>query len=187
MYEIDYVFDEMSLFHIEELFDISILSSPPNSVASSNKLTQENLKQTGRRKLGELNYGAQIPAALLMQDTKWTLPSAEVNFMLNDLKKKYGENTSLISWYFLKYTVGSSAIEHMHKAFNGEYKGWSTITMLSNPSEYMGGELVIHTRDKEEEIVLKKGQTIRINDDVVHSVNRVDWGERRTLIHWFKE
>ena len=40
MYEIDYVFDEMSLFHIEELFDISILSSPPNSVASSNKLTQ---------------------------------------------------------------------------------------------------------------------------------------------------
>ena len=80
MYEIDYVFDEMSLFHIEELFDISILSSPPNSVASSNKLTQENLKQTGRRKLGELNYGAQIPAALLMQDTKWTLPSAEVNF-----------------------------------------------------------------------------------------------------------
>ena len=44
MYEIDYVFDEMSLFHIEELFDISILSSPPNSVASSNKLTQENFK-----------------------------------------------------------------------------------------------------------------------------------------------
>ena len=60
MYDIDYVFDEMSLFHIEELFDISILSSPPNSVASSNKLTQENFKQTGKRKLGELNHGAQI-------------------------------------------------------------------------------------------------------------------------------
>ena len=75
----------------------------------------------------------------------------------------------------------------MHGANNLGYKGWSTITMLSNPSEYMGGELVIHTRDKEEEIVLKKGQTIRIDDDVVHSVNRVNWGERKTLIHWFRE
>ena len=37
-----------------------------------------------------------------------------------------------------------------------------------NPDEYMGGELVIHTRDKKEEIVLRKGQTIRIGDDVVH-------------------
>jgi predicted 2-oxoglutarate/Fe(II)-dependent dioxygenase YbiX len=51
----------------------------------------------------------------------------------------------------------------------------------------MGGELVIHNNGKKEEIVLRKGQTIKISDDVVHSVNRVDWGERRTLIHWFKQ
>jgi len=183
MYEIDYVFDEMSLFHIEELFDISILSSPPNSVASSNKLTQENFKQTGKRKLGELNHGAQIPAALLMQDTKWTLPSAEVNFMLNDLKKKYGKNTSLISWYFLKYTTGSFVREHMHNLFP---TSWSTITMLSEPDEYTGGELVIHTRNNEEEIILEKGQTIRINWDIIHSVKEVKSGERKTLVHWLK-
>ena len=39
--------------------------------------------------------------------------------------------------------------------------------------------------DKEMKKV-KKGQTIRINDDVVHSVNRVNWGERKTLIHWWQ-
>ena len=33
---------------------------------------------------------------------------------------------------------------------------------------------------------LRKGQTIRIGDDVVHSVNRVNWGERKTVIHWWK-
>ena len=120
--------------------------------ATSFEVTQENFKQTGKRKLGELNHGAQIPAALLMQDTKWTLPSAEVNFMLNDLKKKYGENTSLISWYFLKYTTGSFVREHMHNLFP---TSWSTITMLSEPDEYTGGELVIHTRNNEEEIILE--------------------------------
>ena len=32
MYEIDYVFDEMSLFHIEELFNVSILKDSPDEV-----------------------------------------------------------------------------------------------------------------------------------------------------------
>ena len=179
MYDIDYVFDEMSLFHIEELFNVSNLQDNPTRLATGKdvKISPDLTVQSGKNQV----------AGIVFRDLKWTQPTQKSNFMLKDMQKKYGEDIKLHTWYFLKYTVGSSAIEHMHKAFNGEYKGWSTITMLSNPSEYMGGELVIHTRDKEEEIVLKKGQTIRIDDDVVHSVNRVDWGERRTLIHWFKE
>jgi len=166
MYDIDYVFDEMSLFHIEELFNISDLQDSPNLSNQS---------------------GQTQAAGVVFRDLKWTQPTQKNNFMLKDIQKKYGENIKLYTWYFLKYIVGSSTIEHMHGANNLGYKGWSTITMLSNPSEYMGGELVIHTHDKKEEIVLKKGQTIRINDDVVHSVNRVNWGERKTLIHWFRE
>ena len=179
MYDIDYVFDEMSLFHIEELFNVSNLQDNPTRLATGKdvKISPDLTVQSGKNQV----------AGVVFRDLKWTRPTQKSNFMLRDMQKKYGEDIKLHTWYFLKYTVGSSAIEHMHKSFNGEYKGWSTITMLSNPSEYMGGELVIHTRDKEEEIVLRKGQTIRINDDVVHSVNRVDWGERRTLIHWFKE
>ena len=181
MYDIDYVFDEMSLFHIEELFNISDLQDSPTRLATGKdvKISPDLTFQSGQSQA----------AGIVFRDLEWTQPTPEPNFMLKDMQKKYGKNIKLYTWYFLKYTVGSSAIEHMHKAFNpnGDYSGWSTITMLSNPSEYMGGELVIHTRDKKEEIVLKKGQTIRINDDVVHSVNRVDWGERRTLIHWFRE
>ncbi len=172
MYDIDYVFDEMSLFHIEELFNVSILKDSPSEYIHEKK---------------KLGYRSTQSAGVVFQDLQWTGPTKKTNFMLKDLQKKYGENIEIYTWYFLKYTVGSSAIEHMHKAFNGEYKGWSTITMLSNPDEYMGGELVIHNNGKKEEIVLRKGQTIKISDDVVHSVNRVDWGERRTLIHWFKE
>ena len=41
MYEIDYVFDEMSLFHIEELFNILVLSNPPHSSSTSSEITTE--------------------------------------------------------------------------------------------------------------------------------------------------
>ena len=170
MYDIDYVFDEMSLFHIEELFDISNLEDSPTEYYHEKK---EGYKSTQS-------------AGVVFRDLEWTIPTNKTNFMLRDMQKKYGENIELYTWYFLKYTIGSHTIEHSHKWNNFGHKGWSTITMLSNPDEYMGGELVIHTRDKKEEIVLKKGQTIRINDDVVHSVNRVNWGERKTLIHWWQ-
>ena len=171
MYEIDYVFDEMSLFHIEELFNVSILKDSPDEVFGVKK---------------ELGYRSTQSAGVVFQDLQWTGPTKKTNFMLRDMQKKYGENIELYTWYFLKYIEGSHTIEHFHGANNFGHKGFSTITMLSNPDEYMGGELVIHTRDKKEEIVLKKGQTIRINDDVVHSVNRVNWGERKTLIHWWQ-
>ena len=170
MYEIDYVFDEMSLFHIEELFNISILEDSPTSYYHEKK---EGYKSTQA-------------AGIVFQDLQWSLHTKKTNFMLRDMQKKYGENIELYTWYFLKYIVGSHTIEHVHGANNFGHKGFSTITMLSNPDEYMGGELVIHNRDKKEEIVLRKGQTIRIGDDVVHSVNRVNWGERKTLIHWWK-
>lgn len=71
----------------------------------------------------------------------------------------------------------------MHNLFP---TSWSTITMLSEPDEYTGGELVIHTRNNEEEIILEKGQTIRIDWDIIHSVREVKSGERKTLVHWLK-
>ena len=103
--------------------------------------------------------------------------------MLNDLKKKYGEDINLITWYFLKYNTGSFTKEHVHAAY---VPNWSTITMLSDPDEYTGGELVIHTRDNEEEIVLEKGQTIKLDWNIAHSVREVKSGERKTLVHWLK-
>ena len=178
MYDIDYVFDEMSLFHIEELFNISDLQDSPTRLATGKdvKISPDLTFQSGQSQA----------AGIVFRDLEWTQPTPEPNFMLKDMQKKYGKNIKLYTWYFLKYIEGSHTIEHFHGANNFGHKGFSTITMLSNPDEYMGGELVIHTRDKKEEIVLRKGQTIRIGDDVVHSVNRVNWGERKTLIHWWQ-
>ncbi len=178
MYDIDYVFDEMSLFHIEELFNVSLLSNPPNSISTSSKITTEVIPS-------ELNIGVfKWPVhALVFENLKWTIPSKDSNFMLNDLKKIYGEDINLITWYFLKYNTGSFTKEHVHAAY---VPNWSTITMLSDPDEYTGGELVIHTRDDEEEIILEKGQTIKLNWNIAHSVREVKSGERKTLVHWLK-
>ena len=178
MYDIDYVFDEMSLFHIEELFNILVLSNPPHSSSTSSEITTELIPS-------KLNLGVfkwPVPA-LMFQNLKWSLPSTKSNFMLNDLKKKYGEDINLITWYFLKYNTGSFTKEHVHSAY---IPNWSTITMLSDPDEYTGGELVIHTRDNEEEIILEKGQTIKLNWNIAHSVREVKSGERKTLVHWLK-
>ena len=117
MYEIDYVFDEMSLFHIEELFNISILEDSPTSYYHEKK---EGYKSTQA-------------AGIVFQDLQWSLPTKKTNFMLRDMQKKYGENIELYTWYFLKYIVGSHTIEHVHGANNFGHKGFSTITMLSNP------------------------------------------------------
>ena len=91
MYEIDYVFDEMSLFHIEELFDVSNLKDSPDEYYLDVKKEDDTYRSTQS-------------AGVVIQDLKWTLPSKKTNFMLRDMQKKYGENIELYTWYFLKYT-----------------------------------------------------------------------------------
>mgnify|MGYP005736109959 CR=1 FL=1 len=59
MYEIDYVFDEMSLFHIEELFNVSILKDSPDEVFGIKK---------------ELGYRSTQSAGVVFQDLQWTGP-----------------------------------------------------------------------------------------------------------------
>ena len=145
MYEIDYVFDEMSLFHIEELFNISDLQDSPTRLATGKdvKISPDLTVQSGKNQV----------AGVVFRDLKWTRPTQKSNFMLRDMQKKYGEDIKLHTWYFLKYTTGSFVREHMHNLFP---TSWSTITMLSEPDEYTGGELVIHTRNNEEEIILEE-------------------------------
>lgn len=50
MYDIDYVFDEMSLFHIEELFNISDLQDNPTRLATGKdiKISPDLTFQSGQ-------------------------------------------------------------------------------------------------------------------------------------------
>ena len=105
MYDIDYVFDEMSLFHIEELFNVSNLQDNPTRLATGKdvKISPNLTVQSGKNQV----------AGVVFRDLKWTRPTQKSNFMLRDMQKKYGEDIKLHTWYFLKYTVGSSSLSRV--------------------------------------------------------------------------
>ena len=58
MYDIDYVFDEMSLFHIEELFNISDLQDSPTRLATGKdvKISPDLTVQSGKNQVAGIVF-----------------------------------------------------------------------------------------------------------------------------------
>jgi PKHD-type hydroxylase len=67
---------------------------------------------------------------------------------------------------------------------NGDY---STTIFLSNPEDYIGGELCLYFgNDEEKKIKLDAGWAITYNTGILHRVNKVVSGLRYASVFWTK-
>lgn len=72
---------------------------------------------------------------------------------------------------------------HTDTAGDTKYRKTSCVTMLSNSSDYEGGEL--HFPDLDKKFKLDKGDVIIFNSSLLHGVYPVTKGERNVLISFF--
>jgi PKHD-type hydroxylase len=86
---------------------------------------------------------------------------------------------------FSRYGVGMSYGTHADNAMMGSYRSDISFTLfLSEPEEYVGGELVIEGADDEQAYKLKAGNAIVYPSSTLHRVNEVTQGQRLVAVGW---
>lgn len=94
------------------------------------------------------------------------------------------------AFQYAKYKEGGHYKYHMDTIAapkNGLYRKLSVVVMLSDPEEYEGGAFAIIVGGNIEEplrIKLKKGQMLVFESHLIHMVEPVTKGTRRTLVTW---
>ena len=76
--------------------------------------------------------------------------------------------------------------KHVDRAMNLQVRKISVSIQLTNPKEYEGGELKLHTGDNENGITMDKtqGMLVMFPSYVLHEVTPVTKGERNSLVTW---
>ena len=89
--------------------------------------------------------------------------------------------------YFLKYGKGMKYDYHIdNNPIAGVNAHYSMTCFLSNPEEYMGGELVLKIGNQELSYKLQSGKAIIYNTGISHKVNPVISGERKVFVCWIE-
>jgi PKHD-type hydroxylase len=70
---------------------------------------------------------------------------------------------------------------HEDSGFLGDY---STTLFISNPSEYVGGELSLYIDGEEKDFKLNPGMSITYKTGIPHQVKKVTFGERIVGVFW---
>lgn len=88
---------------------------------------------------------------------------------------------------FARYAAGMEYGDHVDAASMGDVRTDFAMTLfLSGPEEYVGGELVLCTREREERVKLGEGEAIVYSADTIHRVERVESGERVVAVSWMQ-
>lgn len=88
---------------------------------------------------------------------------------------------------FSRYATGKSYGLHMDNALMGNSRIDLSITLfLSSPSEYDGGELVIHFPTGERRVKLAAGSAVLYPTTALHQVTEVTKGERLVVVTWIR-
>ena len=83
----------------------------------------------------------------------------------------------------ITYFENDHYVKHVDIIFNNKaplHRKISLILMLSDRSEYSGGELIINN----ESVQLDKGDMVMFNPTTAHLVEKVQQGVRKTLVMW---
>jgi PKHD-type hydroxylase len=124
------------------------------------------------------------------EENKWIFErmnqlAAKINFDKFQLKLKQFD-----SFQYSKYPVGNFYDWHtdtLTNPSNGLYRKLSFSLMLSDPSDFEGGEFLISPHGSEsrcETISLKKGDVAVFYSYIPHKVSPVTKGERISLVTW---
>jgi len=74
--------------------------------------------------------------------------------------------------------------KHLDKGLNGLIRKLSFVIQLSDPSEYEGGELLLHLGSEPTRIKRKRGYITVFPSFSLHEVSPVTKGERYSLVGW---
>lgn len=91
--------------------------------------------------------------------------------------------------FYSRYQTGMSYGAHVDDAVMGPVSGRyrsdvSTTVFLNSPTDYEGGELVIHTQYRKESVKLEAGDAVVYPSGSLHEVAEVTSGERLVAVTW---
>ncbi len=73
---------------------------------------------------------------------------------------------------------------HIDKAINGNIRKLSIVVLLSDESDYSGGDFEVLTGKKEQQCVRKQGTVLVMPSYILHRVTEVTSGTRNSLVGW---
>lgn len=125
-----------------------------------------------------------------LEENKWIFErmnelAAKINFDKFQMKLKQFD-----AFQYSKYPVGNFYDWHtdtVTNPSNGLYRKLSFSLMLSDPTDFEGGEFIVSlfgTEAKTETLKLKKGDLVIFYSHLPHKVAPVTKGERITLVTW---
>ena len=89
--------------------------------------------------------------------------------------------------YFAEYNEGARYGYHIDDTpIAGVNTHYSLTCFLNNPSEYVGGELVIKVGNREIEYKLDAGKALIYPTGLWHKVNKIESGSRKVFVCWIE-
>ena len=127
--------------------------------------------------------------------TSWLIPEPDLFPIYQKLTDAVNEiNNSYFNFdlfgfgeamQFTKYIAPTGKYEkHIDRGLNGYVRKLSIVAQLTDPEEYEGGELVLHTHGEPTVLEKKRGKVYFFPSYVLHEVTPVTKGERCSLVAW---
>lgn len=158
----------------------------------------ERIKVIGRR-IGVNRAGTMAPNSLEHRRafTSWIKPNEHTAWIyrrLTDLVNQNNEkyfNFDLSMLEYIQFTYYNSSEKGCYKAHTDptiwslpHNRKLSIVMQLSDPSEYEGGDLLLHYSHEPMMIQKEKGMVICFPSYTLHEVTPVTKGERYSLVAW---
>ena len=123
-------------------------------------------------------HKAMVPS--LLSDDKW--------LAIQDKLLSYHGRKCPVTNYFLEYEVGSYARMHID---NTETVDATAITLIGKSDDLIGGDIITPSFDsssKQPRILPQEiGETMYYYSNTPHGVSKVDKGNRKVLVTWFRK
>lgn len=105
----------------------------------------------------------------------------------HDLFNAAAQPKEILSPIFSRYSPGMRYGTHMDNALMGEMRIDLSLTLfLSDPSTYVGGELIIDFSTGTRSIKLPAGSAVLYPTTALHRVNEVTRGQRLAMVTWIR-
>lgn len=158
-----------------------------NIIQLSNKFEREN-GVIGAGKLDKDYRTSQISWIKINNCSKWIYE--KMTNLINYVNEDYYnyELNSIENFQFTRYTSNYSSRykKHIDTSYTASdrVRKLSLVMQLSEPEEYDGGDLVLHTSESPIIIEKKKGRIVFFPSHVLHEVTPVTSGTRMSLVGW---
>ena len=121
-----------------------------------------------------------------VDDMEWAYRRmTDIITSLNDQFFKFDLSGMIEGFQFTRYVAPTGRYEaHIDRVTGGLIRKLSFTLQLSDPAEYTGGDLLLHTAGKPETMKRDRGHVVVFPSYTLHEVTPVTKGTRYSLVSW---